>query len=928
MTKSHSHKKKCDKCSCVKKCDVECAFIGPPGPQGIQGVTGATGHVGDMGPTGPTGPCCPGPTGPQGATGPQGVTGPTGRDGVIGPTGPTGRFECVEEVFCLDESDLIVVQQKEVHGFTCNFAPNKWQQLYTEGHGSINFVDDNTVILTSDNSNDGNSGPGPGHGPALPVDLCIQIVAECNQTISFHWSYETYDCNGPFFDNFGYSIDGNFTKLTTDIGHPSNQTGPTSQSDNANIDLMAGQTFNLCIVQNSIDAVCGSAVTTITNWHVVHECCNTVGINRQMLTGATGPTGPCCPGPTGPTGPQGPQGVTGATGQPGTVSVDCFPYVFSDCLDPIGGTTGCTGIAANQLRLNQVNVDDVTELYISQHYDNNEDITAVIDAILCNPSRSSIPGVVKLAKQSDPSMYASYIIHGGGGCTGGSGQYFTLDVGYVSGETGSIFTNNDELYVCFATTGDKGDPGATGPTGPCPIIRVSDDPCNILGITGGDCEYTFFLQCPGEGCSVPDCFRGATGATGNDGATGATGNDGATGATGATGNDGPTGPCPTLNSTCFLKVTKVGDCEYDLALQCPDDIGYTGPLEGCDMTVPECFRGAPGATGLDGATGVTGPCPTLNSTCFLKVTKVGDCEYDLALQCPGDTGYTGPLEGCDMTVPECFRGATGATGLNGATGATGLQGVTGATGLNGATGLRGATGATGLRGATGATGPQGPTGYCVCECTCVTSYFNLNPNNYTHNTNIGKYQLFSDPTFSTHVVAYGFAFNGTTGAGTPTNLSIKAGNSSEENGIGINSNAGGTGVNSDYEINKNYFVQLDMRDIIRTLDRNCTNRPAIRIGSTQRDEGYAIYGSNTLGVPGTLLDVKTSVTGSPAYIDIDPITSFADNFVDPVSGYPSAVPPYNYISIQGYGINSVAATADVLINTINITKCSYGQAPV
>ena len=33
------------------------------------------------------------------------------------------------------------------------------------------------------------------------------------------------------------------------------------------------------------------------------------------------------------------------------------------------------------------------------------------------------------------------------------------------GDTGTIFTNNDDISVCFSINGDKGDTGATGPQG-------------------------------------------------------------------------------------------------------------------------------------------------------------------------------------------------------------------------------------------------------------------------------------------------------------------------------------------------------------------------------------------------------------------------------------------------------------------------------
>ncbi|MEA2475790.1 MAG: hypothetical protein QOE06_3705, partial [Thermoleophilaceae bacterium] len=89
------------------------------------------------------------------------------------------------------------------------------------------------------------------------------------------------------------------------------------------------------------------------------------------------------------------------------------------------------------------------------------------------------------------------------------------------------------------------------------------------------------------------------------------------------------------------------------------------------------------------------------------------------------------------------------------------------------------------------------------------------------------------------LTAYGFNGSNPAIAGTPTALYSKN-DSSTENGIGIASDV-------DHEINTTSFIQLDISQLT-----GFTN-PKILLNSVQSGESYTIYGSNTLGVLGTLL---------------------------------------------------------------------------
>jgi hypothetical protein len=131
------------------------------------------------------------------------------------------------------------------------------------------------------------------------------------------------------------------------------------------------------------------------------------------------------------------------------------------------------------------------------------------------------------------------------------------------------------------------------------------------------------------------------------------------------------------------------------------------------------------------------------------------------------------------------------------------------------------------------------------------------------------------------ITAYGFN-NGN--PGTPTALYGKNAGG-DETGLGIASN-------SDFEIDANHFVQLDLNQVIAAGITSGT----MSIGSMQAGEPAGVYGSNTLGVRGTLLmTVPVSLNN----------TSF------PMPGLPT----YRYISV-----NAAAATpANVLLQQVSFS---------
>jgi hypothetical protein len=73
--------------------------------------------------------------------------------------------------------------------------------------------------------------------------------------VSFNWNYSTQDA--PFYDPFGFNLNGIFTQLT-------NSFGAQSQFGTASFNVALGDTFGFEV--QTIDNVVGSATATISNF--------------------------------------------------------------------------------------------------------------------------------------------------------------------------------------------------------------------------------------------------------------------------------------------------------------------------------------------------------------------------------------------------------------------------------------------------------------------------------------------------------------------------------------------------------------------------------------------------------------------------------------------------------------------------------------
>lgn len=129
--------------------------------------------------------------------------------------------------------------------FAGDYAPGNWTQSIG-GDGSID-TSGAPASISLDGADDGSGDP---------ANTDFTIAAPTAGLVSFDWNFSTAD--GPFFDPFGYLLNGAFTQLTNDAGSQ-------TQSGTASFSVLTGQVFGFR--QNSSDSQIGRASTTISNFN-------------------------------------------------------------------------------------------------------------------------------------------------------------------------------------------------------------------------------------------------------------------------------------------------------------------------------------------------------------------------------------------------------------------------------------------------------------------------------------------------------------------------------------------------------------------------------------------------------------------------------------------------------------------------------------
>jgi len=132
-----------------------------------------------------------------------------------------------------------------VFGFQTPYAPINWTFTNSNADGSVNTGGaPASISLTG-----GNDGSG------VPGTTDYTTTAAAAGTVTFDWNYSTAD--DPFFDPFGYLLNGSFTQVTNDGGG-------VVQNGTSTFNVLAGDSFGFRIATSENNF--GRASVTISNF--------------------------------------------------------------------------------------------------------------------------------------------------------------------------------------------------------------------------------------------------------------------------------------------------------------------------------------------------------------------------------------------------------------------------------------------------------------------------------------------------------------------------------------------------------------------------------------------------------------------------------------------------------------------------------------
>jgi len=374
-------------------------------------------------------------------------------------------------------------------------------------------------------------------------------------------------------------------------------------------------------------------------------------------------------------GTQGVQGIQGTTGNFGGVT---FDFTFDS-------NTSDTDPGSGRLKLNNASVGIATELYIDDQDDNATDIQDYLRTI--DDSTSSIKGHFRITNKSNASDFALFVITGSS--VEGTG-YFKIPCG-ISTASASSFSNDEDVIITFARTGDKGDSGTQGTQG-------------IQGVTGSGAQGTAGTQGSGgtqgtQGSQGRQGIQGVQGYGGTQGSQGRQGVQGIQGTIGAgtQGTQGVQGEAGTQGSG---GIQGANGATGSQGVQGNQGLQGGQGVQGNDGSAT--FQGYQGIQGVAGSNGTQG-----NQGISGEAAAQGYQGIQGVVGGQGVQGTQG-VQGSDATV-QGIQGIQGSNGTQGTTG-TGSQGIQGSQGTGGATGGPGAQGIQGNDGAFASQGIQGTQG--------------------------------------------------------------------------------------------------------------------------------------------------------------------------------------------------------------------------
>jgi hypothetical protein len=301
---------------------------------------------------------------------------------------------------------------------------------------------------------EGPSGPQGNAGPQGPAGLNPWLIKSANYTaVNKDRIIANTLAVGTFTITLPYPpANGDYVQITD---------GGDFSANNLNIDPGAAIIEGFSgVMYIPLKGITTELIYTGTQWDVT----STTGARGpQGVIGPQGPQGP--QGPTGAVGPQGasgftgvagPQGPQGPSGPEGSFGGITLEYTFDT-------NTANTDPGVGQLKFNQTNLQLANQLYISEFADGGIDVTTFLTTI--DDSTSPIKGHFKVTARSNVEAFLLFTISG----ASHPGIYSVVNCAYVSGDTnqsGILFTENQNVLITFARTGDIGAAGAAGPQGP------------------------------------------------------------------------------------------------------------------------------------------------------------------------------------------------------------------------------------------------------------------------------------------------------------------------------------------------------------------------------------------------------------------------------------------------------------------------------
>ncbi len=117
-----------------------------------------------------------------------------------------------------------------------------------------------------------------------PSVIAYEITLTSCGTISFHWDYQTSDCQGPYYDPFGYLLNGIPVQLTLD-GSPTG--GDNNQSGFVSVSVDVGDVFSFYVF--SRDNYCGEAHVAISKFNAPNTSVGLIGYVPDPIYYGYGP---------------------------------------------------------------------------------------------------------------------------------------------------------------------------------------------------------------------------------------------------------------------------------------------------------------------------------------------------------------------------------------------------------------------------------------------------------------------------------------------------------------------------------------------------------------------------------------------------------------------------------------------------------------